>query len=325
MIVVDIPQTFGALLIGGLFAAVLTGAVAVQVVVYFKLYPMDPPLVKALVLITWFLDITHTSLIWAALFQYLIFYFGNAEMIDYITWNLALTVAFTAVLTFLVHCFLAHRIWRLSRRNWYLTIPILTLAVLRLASASTTTAEMISLHSFTAFRAHFQWLFTLGLALSSTVDVIITASLLFLLHGSRTGTNRLNAVIDSLIRYTFETGLLTCAGTIVTMLCWLTISHNSLVFMGLHFVISKLYANSLLVTLNTRQIVRRAQSSSSRDGRIVHPIVHLNDPRLESTITDLYSPNIAFDKYNSQKLEISVVRSVEHNVEDGCERTINDA
>ena len=32
------------------------------------------------------LDIIHTSLIWAALFQYLIFYFGNAAMIDYITW-----------------------------------------------------------------------------------------------------------------------------------------------------------------------------------------------------------------------------------------------
>ena len=67
MTAVDIPQTFGALLIGGLFATVyvqpfillqdliivaaqsLTGAVAVQVVVYFKLYSMDPPRIKVLV------------------------------------------------------------------------------------------------------------------------------------------------------------------------------------------------------------------------------------------------------------------------------------
>jgi len=218
MTAVDLPQTFGALLIGGLFAAVLTGAVAVQVVVYFKLYPLDPPRIKVLVLVIWFLDIAHTLFVCVALFQYLISYFGNAEMIDHITWSLTLTVVFTAVLTFLVHCFLAQRIWRLSHHNWYLTIPIITLAVLRLASASTSTAEMFSLRSFTAFKAHFRWLFTLGLTLSSAVDIIITGSLFFLLHGSRTEMGRLNLVIDSLIRYSFETGLLTCAGTIATML-----------------------------------------------------------------------------------------------------------
>lgn len=299
----------------------LSGGVAVQVVVYFKLYPMDPIFVKSLVLTTWFLDTLHTSLIWATLFQYLIFHFGDLEQIDYITWNLALTVAFTAVLTFLVHCFLAHRIWRLSRRNLYLTIPIVTLAVLRLVSACATTGEMTRIHSFTRFKAEFRWLFTLGLALSSTVDILITASLFILLYGNRTGT-RLNVVIDSLIRYTFETGSLTCAGTIVTMICWLSISH-SLIFMGLHFVISKLYANSLLVTLNTRQIIRYAQPSS-RDGRIVHPIAHLNDRRLDDGLSDLYTRDIAFDKYNStRKLEISVVQSVDKAAE-GCSESVHD-
>jgi hypothetical protein len=33
-----------------------------------------------------FLDICHTSFIWATLFQYLIFHFGDVEMIDFITW-----------------------------------------------------------------------------------------------------------------------------------------------------------------------------------------------------------------------------------------------
>lgn len=284
-----------------------------QVVVYFKLYPMDPSSLKVLVLASWFLDICHTSFIWAALFQYLIFHFGDVERIDFITWNLALTIAFTAVLTFLVHCFLAHRIWRLSHRNWFLVIPIIVLAILRLVSATSTTGEMIRLHSFSVFRAQFRWLFTLGLALSSTIDIVITASLFFLLHGSRTGTNRLNAVIDSLIKYTFETGSLTSAGTIVTMVCWLTMS-DSLVFMGLHFVISKLYANSLLVTLNTRQILRRTQSSS-RNGRMLQPMVHLSERRLNSP-SETYSRDIPFDKYTStRKLEVNVVKSVEHAVE----------
>jgi hypothetical protein len=33
-----------------------------------------------------FLDIVHTSLIWGALFQYLIFDFGDVSKIDFITW-----------------------------------------------------------------------------------------------------------------------------------------------------------------------------------------------------------------------------------------------
>ncbi|KAF5320683.1 hypothetical protein D9619_000020 [Psilocybe cf. subviscida] len=90
-------------------------------------------------------------------------------------------------------------------------------------------------------------------------------------------STRLNAVIDSLIRYAFETGFLTCAGTVISMLCWLTMPNN-LVFLGLHFVIGKLYANSLLVTLNMREVLRRTRPSGS-DGMEYNPQVHILDSR----------------------------------------------
>jgi hypothetical protein len=265
--VVDIPKTLGALLLGGLFAALyvplsmcldfdlrkvfsLSGGVSVQVLIYFKLYPSDLLRVKTLVVTVWFLDTLHTGFIWSALFHYLIFHFGDRSEVDFIAWNLAITITFTALLTFLVHCFLAHRIWMLSKRNWLLTIPILTLAVLRLVSANATTGEMIRLESFHLFKLGFKWMFTLGLALSSTVDILITVSLFFLLHGSRTGTPSLNIVIDSLIKYAFETGALTTAGTIISMLCWLVMPQN-LIFMGIHFVISKCVFFSTVLLLRS--------------------------------------------------------------------------
>ncbi|KAK0200644.1 hypothetical protein DFS33DRAFT_1363181 [Desarmillaria ectypa] len=254
----DVSNTYGAVAIGALSASLLSGAVAIQTILYYKLYPSDLIRVKILVFVVWFLDTCHTCFVWASVWDMLISHYGRTDIIP---WSIAVTVVITAVLTFLVHCFFAHRIFMLSKRNWFLTCPILILATFRLASACVTTSEMIHLKTFSAFKEDFRWVFTLGLSLSSAVDILITGSLFGLLHTSRSEADNLNAIIDSLILYTFETGSLTCAATIIDMICWITMSSN-LIFMGLHFVINKLYANSLLVTLNTRRGLRRAQPFS---------------------------------------------------------------
>ncbi|TFK63032.1 hypothetical protein BDN72DRAFT_340399 [Pluteus cervinus] len=264
MIAVDIGTTYGALLIGGLFSAALCGILFVQIVLYFKLYISDSWGYKALVLTVWLLDALHSGFVWASIWNYLIAFFGVSSHIAEIPSTLPVTIVLTAILTFFVHCFFAHRIFRLSRSNWYITIPILVLAFCRLCSASVTGAEMLRLHTYQAFKAQFRWVFSLGLALSSAADVTITISLCMLLRSSRTRSLSLNHIIDSLILYTFETGTLTAAATIASMICWLTMNDN-LVFMGLHFVIGKLYANSLLATLNSRHELRRAHTVVSRD------------------------------------------------------------
>ncbi|KIJ97605.1 hypothetical protein K443DRAFT_105442 [Laccaria amethystina LaAM-08-1] len=256
MATVDVPRTFGAILIGGLFASIMAGTVAVQVIVYFKLYPQDSYRLKLLVLWVWFLDTCHTICIWVSLWNYLIDHFGDTGRIHYIP-TLTL-IENQATLTIFVHLCVNATV---SKRNWALTIPIVRNRFVIfihhardtcLSSAGRclryiTTSEMIILHSFPLFKARFRWVFTTGLVLSSSVDVLITGSLFFLLQTSRTSAPDLNAIIDSLIRYAFETGSLTCAGTVISLVCWLAMPNN-LIFMGLHFVIGKLYANSLLVT-----------------------------------------------------------------------------
>jgi len=204
----------------------------------------------------------------------------------------------------------------LSKRNYLLTIPIVVLAILRLVSACVTTAFMLHLGTFTTFRADVRFIFTTGLALSTAVDVIITASLFFLLNTSRTGAATLDAIINALIRYTFETSTLTCAGTIASMLCWSIIPDN-LIFMGLHFVIGKLYANSLLVTLNTREVIRRSRSQDNglRVDMIGGPRSkpHRSHASHDSGDTTFHSPHTSQvdNKLKEEKVEVVVERSVE--------------
>ncbi|PFH46857.1 hypothetical protein AMATHDRAFT_68959 [Amanita thiersii Skay4041] len=252
-VTVDIARTFGALLIGGIIAATFSGVVTVQTFLYFKLYPDDKLGIKLLAFAVWLLDTSHTAFVSLTLWHLLITHFGNGPAIDHTPWSMAITIALTAILTFLVHCFFVYRIYKLSDGNCYIASFLGFLAFARLSFACLTTSYMIHLELLSEFVKRYTWAFTLGLALSSILDILITGFLCYLLKSKqKKHPSCMDRVLDSLMIYAFENGSLTCAATIVAMICWLIMPHN-LIFMGLHFVISKFYANSLLATLNTRK------------------------------------------------------------------------
>jgi hypothetical protein len=173
-----------------------------------------------------------------------------------------MTILATAIQTALAHCFFAYKIYRSSRKNWYLTGPILLLAFVRLIAQTTSTGEMLADKQYSVFN-HFYpgWIFTLGLVLSSVVDILITASLCYLLRKIKLemgSTSTMIQVIDALTLYTLENGFLTCVMATATLICWLSMKTN-LAFLGLHFIIAKLYANSVLASLNTRKELRDMQ------------------------------------------------------------------
>ncbi|KAF8204128.1 hypothetical protein BJ912DRAFT_920071 [Pholiota molesta] len=282
--------TYGALLLD-MVRFRLSGVFGVQCLLYFKCYPSDGKPLKALVADNLFLlrtlEAIHSALVWSAVWSYFIRHFGELEYIDHIPSSVALSVILTATLTFLTHCLFAQRIYHtindgermaVSEKNLWLTLPIITLAFCRLAAATVSGAEMIHLQSFARFRKHFLWLFSLGLSLSSAVDILITLSLFFLLRRRKKTSIKLSPLIDALLLYTFEIGSLTSAATVISMLCW-SIIDNSLVFLGLHFVIGKLYVNSLLATLNSRQRLRKAQQRST-----AYDFVNLNINQTVSAI-----------------------------------------
>ncbi|SJL02863.1 uncharacterized protein ARMOST_06203 [Armillaria ostoyae] len=155
----------------------------------------------------------------------------------------------------------------------------------------------LSIETYSGFKDKFDWVFSAGLGLSSAVDILITGSLLKLLHATRKSSLSFDHIIDSLILYTLECGAVTCAATIASMICWLTM--NNLVFLGLHFVISKLYSNSLLATLITRYELRNSRDRSTSDG-----IVDLDMFNMRRV--NILTPGTSFN----QPMQVSVKQSV---------------
>lgn len=281
VVAVNIPGTFGALLVGGIVAAVFSGIVTVQTFAYFKYYSHDVVILRVLVATVWLLDFTHTIFVSVSLWDHLIAHFGDQSRIDYIPWCLAITIALTAVLTYLVHGFYIYRIHKLSLGNFFLSVPLAVLATARLCFASLTTNKLITLKSLKRFVQLYTFSYTSGLALSSALDVFITALLCYLLRKNQKKISSMNHVLDKLILYSFENGSLTCAAVVVSMITWLK-RGNGLIFLGLHFVISKFYANSLLATLNTRRDLRPGHRTSPSNSHDRQPIMfpdHFRGPR----------------------------------------------
>jgi len=167
---------------------------------------------------------------------------------------------------------------------------------------------MIHLRSFDAFVNGYAWVFTLGLSCAASLDVLITVSLCWYLSQSRTGVSSMDEVIDSIMLYTINNGTLTCLCTVISLICWIVMSHN-LIFLGIHFALSKLYANSFLATINTRETLRERSQGSSERG---HPLPVLFPHRSSASNRFLDHSGIAS---RATKLEINVEKSVRCEVE----------
>lgn len=139
--------------------------------------------------------------------------------------------------------------------------------------ASITNSEMLRLKSYSIFFQRFSWVFTSGLLLSVLVDIMITTFLCYFLRRNRPRFTDTIRIIDALTLWTIQTGLVTSTVAIATLVCWKIMPSNR-VFLGIHFAVAKLYANSLLATLNARKQIRNGKQSTNNQPM---SIVFMND------------------------------------------------
>lgn len=93
----------------------------------------------------------------------------------------------------------------------------------------------------------------MGAAVSA--DIMITGPLIYFLNKNRTGFRRTNSLINRLIIWSVNTALITGVFELLQLITWVTMT-NTLMFLGFHLVIAKLYTNSMLAMLNGRKSLR---------------------------------------------------------------------
>ncbi|KAM6499544.1 hypothetical protein JOM56_005052 [Amanita muscaria] len=310
-----INNTYGALLLGSLVATFLSGMNTLQSVLYFRLFPKDPNLIKVSVVAVWCLDIAHTVLIWVAAWSYFIVNIGHLQKIDEIIPELipGATVV-TAVVTLIVHLFYLHRIFTLSHRNYWICVPILLLALGHVGGAMATTGEWARSKRFSVFeQSDTRWVLSLALVFGAATDLSVMVAMFVLLKTSRVESISLNNVIDKLILYTLEIGSVAAATAVASMIAWF-VSPHTLIFGAIYLCIEKVYAISFMGLLNARWHLRQGEDPQNSQGWKTSQFASAMDTSSSSS-TQMKSKEVA-----SPKVHVDVTKSIQYDAGPGSSK-----
>lgn len=101
-----------------------------------------------------------------------------------------------------------------------------------------------------------KWEAALPFAIAAILsDIVIAATLCVLLSGNRTGIRTTNNLINYLILIAINRCVLTSAVAVTEVIVY-AVRPNSCYFLAIDFLIGKLYTNSLLASLNSRESLR---------------------------------------------------------------------
>ncbi|KAI0250986.1 hypothetical protein BJV78DRAFT_517121 [Lactifluus subvellereus] len=251
---ISIGNTIGATIIGWGSSSLIFGMLCIQVWTYYQRYPNDHITYKLLVAALWTLEAVHQAFVGHIAWFYIVENLGSAIVLLHPpVWTLSFqTLLGSFVGTIVKMCF-AMRVWKFSKGNYLVTGLIMGMTLAQFATAIVYTIRSFSLRLVQADQ--IKTLGSIALSLGVVTDVITAASLSYFLHKMRTGYKRSDTLINRLIIYSVNTGLITSVFSAAVLVSY-NLMPSNLIFISFYFSLSKLYANSCLATLNTRRFVQ---------------------------------------------------------------------
>ncbi|TFK27563.1 hypothetical protein FA15DRAFT_701772 [Coprinopsis marcescibilis] len=249
-------STLGAASVGFSISCAVFGMLTTQVIIYYQRYFEDTNGYKILVGLLWSLELMDQIFIGYAVYYYSITHYGDPSVLlnEDIVWPLLAQVIVGNVVGGIVKCCFALRVWRFSHRNYLIAVPIFFLILAQSGLAVVYCVRGFQLNKL-IYANQLRVIASVSLAAGMVTDVAIAVALCVLLRKLRTGFKKSDTLITTLTVYAINTGALTGAVALVTLIMY-NISPNAFYFMSTYFTLGKLYAISLLCTLNTRRSIR---------------------------------------------------------------------
>ncbi|KIJ70461.1 hypothetical protein HYDPIDRAFT_23564 [Hydnomerulius pinastri MD-312] len=254
MATVVLDNTFGAFLIGVVISATLYGVTCVQTWYYYGRYPSDPWYIKLLVGAVLLSDTAHQALITHTVYTYLVTDFGQYADLGTLVWSLIVEVLFNGFTALIVQSFLAMRVYRLSNKSILATGSVMALVIGEFILVVIYVSKGLKFQTF----AELTELKALSMSVNAVAaagDVLIAIFLCTLLQNSRTGFRRSDTMINKLIVFSINTGLLTSICAVASLIS-IGVWPSTFIYIAFYFCLGRLYCNSLLATLNARKGLR---------------------------------------------------------------------
>ncbi|KAF7362676.1 hypothetical protein MVEN_00616900 [Mycena venus] len=265
-----------------------------QTYFYFIEYPKDKAWLKILVSTLWLLNTIHSALIFHLVYHYLILNAFDPFELSQNIWSLPASMIVLLIMAWLVMTYFLSVIFqctypcpiRLQRfltviagsgskpkLRWWLTVPNGIVILVYIGFGIETVVDLFQTPTLVDLTAYTKISFLPLAATQAGADSMMATSLCFVLFNHRTGFRRTNSLLYTLMMYAINRCLLT-AGTAMVALLMIAIKPDSMMYIGPQFLISGLYTNALMATLNSRHRI----STGSRESDIVDlNSVHLSN------------------------------------------------
>ncbi|KAJ7683527.1 hypothetical protein B0H17DRAFT_1205041 [Mycena rosella] len=262
----SLDSTYGAWLISLVLEIFLFGMGVLQTWIYFAGRPADRFSIKFMVLVV--LALESIQVVFFFLSSYIRFVKRFGQIQADLIWADSLQLLAAYLSAFTVQIFFASRIHHLTKNRARFSLSafgiytILGLAVTQILAGIAQTIISYELRSFLKLD-ETKPVTTLQTAASLACDVLITAYLCIFLTSHKGEMMRTNSMMDKLMYDAINRGILTAMSSFVTMVLFLVLPDTFWFFLGLA-PSSKLYMNSMLTTLNTRQRTRDKMASNDK-------------------------------------------------------------
>ncbi|KAJ7466213.1 hypothetical protein B0H11DRAFT_2239946 [Mycena galericulata] len=264
-------NTLGAVFFGVVLSSILFGVSTLQVYYYFHYYPHDTLLHKSSAGLLWALDTTHISLAIYTAYYYGVLGFGNGDGLKTVIWSIKATTALNVVIILLVQSLYAYRVWLLGGYHHGVLGYLVAAVVLGGFGIGIVLAyETFTITSWSQV-PDVAWAVESSFAASTAIDVVISVAMCHYLRKSKGIESYLNSRISTLMQYTLSCGIFTSACSLSCLFTFILLP-NTLIFLALTYLLTRLYVNSFFTMMNARRRQRLPDELSGLSVSVSHHI-----------------------------------------------------
>ncbi|KAH9939756.1 uncharacterized protein BXZ73DRAFT_99388 [Epithele typhae] len=246
-----LDNTYGSVLIGTCLGLILYGVTLLQSYRYFQLFPADRPFLKMLVVAMLILETLYTVLSMHICYWSLVTNYANPQALftGRSVWSLAFLPLASGLLMMTSQIFFLRRIIIVGRKYWPCAGVAIMLIITQVSFESLATQR-----AFTLDVSNVHEIFgpsSTGAVFALAADLIITGTLILSLWQSKTGFSQTNTLLNKLILYSVNTGLIAGAINVISVILAFRFQQTLLTFAP-GIICVRFYAVSMMAALNTR-------------------------------------------------------------------------
>ncbi|KAH8825010.1 hypothetical protein DL96DRAFT_1611625 [Flagelloscypha sp. PMI_526] len=303
----DMHDTLGAVQLGNMIQCVLLGMLTTQTYQYFGEFKGDSRWLKAMVATVWICELASSASIDRAVYGLLVVGPGESLAAKKPPTSLFLGFVFSGISTGIVQGFLAWRVYKFSR-SWILPSACWILAlygfVANIVAFSTAWATINGDLLFSSWLLIYRWLLLSLLVAGLITDIAIAAALTISLSRSKSSDATWSvAVIDKLMIWTLQTGILTSVLGAAVMILFL-VSPIQWYWMAIFIFLSKVYSISFIAILHGRSTLREMSTPAVKG--LEDALGSVNPKMRHSTAGDLVNFEMAGSSTSRENLEMKV-------------------